>query len=96
MEAYAASFAHGAEPVGVEPLELGGEPFRVAGDERFAQLRLTGEVVVQARLGDAELRRHVGVAEAVESARLHETLGGVEDARSRTRPGRASSPPLRG
>src|SRR5204863_9919364 len=57
-----------------------GEILRVARDERAAQLRLALEMVVQARLGDAELLRHVGVAEAVESTRLRKALGDVEDA----------------
>ncbi len=45
-----------------------------------AELGLAGEVVVQARLGDADLGGDVGVAEAVEAARLHQPLGDVEDA----------------
>jgi hypothetical protein len=35
---------------------------------------------VQARLGDLHALGDVGVAEAVEAARLHEALGDVEDA----------------
>ena len=69
----------GRRPPASISLERRGEALRVALDQRLAELGLPGEVVVQAGLGDAELVRDVGVAEAVEAARLHEPLGDVED-----------------
>ena len=51
-------------------VERRAETVLVAGDESAAQLRLGGEVVMQARLRNAQLRSDVGVAEAVVAAGL--------------------------
>jgi hypothetical protein len=53
------------------------------GDEGGAQFRFTSEVTVQRRLRDAEIFRHIWVAEAVQAATLNEALGDVEDHRAR-------------
>ena len=51
----------------------------VTSDERDPEVGLRREVVMEARLLDAELLRNVGVAERVEAAHLHQTLRDVED-----------------
>ena len=51
----------------------------VALDERAAKFGLGGEVIMQACLGDPDLGGDVGVAEAVEAARLHQTLGHIQN-----------------
>src|ERR671923_1320132 len=70
---------------GVDSLECGGEAGGVALDERPAELRLAGKVVVQAGFGDAQLSGDVGVAEALEAAALDEPLRAVEDPRGSVR-----------
>jgi hypothetical protein len=60
-------------------VERRGEARRVALDQRLPELGLACEVVVQARLRDPELLGHVGVAEPVEPAELHQPFGHVED-----------------
>ena len=56
------------------------EPPPVAGDQRLRELRLAGEVVVDARLGDGKLRADVGIGEAVVPPHLRQRLRGVQDA----------------
>ena len=58
---------------------------RVTLDEPASQFRLGGEVIVQRGLGEPDLGGDVGVAEAVEAARLHEVLGDVENTLGRIR-----------
>jgi len=64
---------------GVEGGQRPGEARGVAGDERFPELGLAGDVVVQGRLGDLQLGSDVGVAEAVEPAGLYQPLGSIKD-----------------
>ena len=64
----------------VNRAEVAREHVVITRHERAPELRLRRKVVVEARLGDAELARDVGVAEAIEPARLRETLGRIENA----------------
>jgi len=77
----------------VDLLERFGEAGGVAADQRFAELGLSGKVVVEAGLGEAELGGDVGIAEAVEAAALHEPFGAVEDPRCCVGVSWLSSPP---
>ena len=58
--------------------ERGLEAMGVSVDQRFAELPLTGEVVVQCGFGDAEFGGDVGVADAIEASNLDQTLGRIE------------------
>ena len=62
----------------VDLVERGLESGRVPVDQRPAKLCLAGEVVVEGRLGNAEFGSDIGVADAVETTYLHQSLGDVE------------------
>jgi hypothetical protein len=52
----------------------------VALDQPPAEVRLRREVVMQAGFGHVQRLGDVGIAEAVEAARLHQALGHIQDA----------------
>ena len=51
----------------------------VAGEDRFEQMRLGGEVVVKARLADLHALADVPIADGIRSPSLDQILGNVED-----------------
>jgi hypothetical protein len=69
LESRAATGFDGGERVG--------ESSGVAGNQGRPEFCLAGEMVVQGRLGDAQLGRDVRVGETVEPAGLYEPLGDV-------------------
>jgi len=69
----------GVAACAVDPRERPEEALRIALDQRCPELRLAGEVVVEARLCHAHLGRHVSLTEAVVATFLDEPLGDVQD-----------------
>jgi hypothetical protein len=63
----------------VDRLQRATEHQLIPHDQGAAEIGFRRKMVMQARLRDGELLRDIGVAEAVETACLRESLGDVED-----------------